>query len=113
MRYPEAYLAGLELFNSGAFWHAHEAWEESWKAEHSATLRLFYKGIIQTTAALVHWQRGNPRGLHLNWTKARAKLVQLPDEVLGLDIPSLVSFMDQFVAVDGAGLDPPRLELRA
>ena len=111
MDYPAHYLAGIDLFNGGSFWHAHEEWEDAWKAEVNPTRRLFYKGIIQTAAALVHWQRGNPRGLHLNWAKARPKLEQLPPEVLGLDIRSLIDHMDRFEAVEGVGLLPPRLEV--
>ena len=111
MAYPASYLAGIELFNQGRFWHAHEEWEEAWKAEDDPAMRLFYKGIIQTAAALVHWQRGNPRGLHLNWAKARPKLIDQPVEVLGLDLPRLIAYMDRFEAAEGKGLPPPQLEV--
>ena len=112
MEYPAHYLAGIELFNHGHFWHAHEEWEDAWKAESDPAVRRFYKGIIQTAAALVHWQRGNPRGLHLNWAKARPKLMDQPAEVLGLDLPRLIAYMDRFEAAEGNGLPPPRLEVR-
>ncbi len=111
MDLPEHFLEGMRLFNAGHYWHAHEAWEDAWKADHNATHKLFYKGIIQTAAALVHWQRGNPRGLHLNWAKARPKLAQLPAVIFELDIPVLIAAMDRFEAVEGAGLPAPRLEL--
>jgi uncharacterized protein len=113
MEYSADYLRGVDLFNDGHFWHAHEAWEDAWKATADPTIRLYYKGIIQTTAALVHWQRGNPRGLQLNWRKARPKLLQLPATVLGLRIGGLVEAMDRFVAVQGRDLEPPRIELQA
>lgn len=106
---PEEYRKGIQLFNDRHFWHAHEAWEEAWLAEHDAQLRLFYKGIIQTAAALVHWQKGNPRGLHLNWAKARAKLAQLPPNVMGLAIAPLIEHMDRFEDAEGQGLVPPSL----
>lgn len=109
--YPDQYLEGIRLFNASHFWHAHEAWEDVWKAEHDPTIRLFYKGIIQTAAALVHWQRGNPRGLHLNWGKARPKLACLPDTMLGLDLRGLIDVMDRFERAEGAGLQPPELQL--
>jgi predicted metal-dependent hydrolase len=98
---PATYLKGIQLFNDSHFWHAHEAWEEAWLAEADPQVRLFYKGIIQTAAALVHWQKGNPRGLHLNWAKARAKLVQLPPEVKGLPLTPLIEYMDRFEAAEG------------
>jgi uncharacterized protein len=111
MHLPETFTAGVALFNNGAFWHAHEEWETAWKATDDPELRRFYKGIIQTAAALVHWQRGNPRGLHLNWGKARAKLVGLPPLMLSIQIPELIVTMDRFTAAEGAGMDPPRLRV--
>jgi predicted metal-dependent hydrolase len=111
MTYPEHYLEGIELFNAGKFWHAHEAWEAAWLAAEDEQLKLFYKGIIQTAAALVHWQKGNPKGLHLNWTKARAKLTQLPPEMMGLGIRKLIVYMDYFSSVDGQGPEPPHFIL--
>jgi predicted metal-dependent hydrolase len=102
----DAYLEGIRLFNEGEFWHAHEQWESCWigSAEPEST---FYKGIIQAAAALVHWKKGNPRGLRRNWEKSRPKLVALPPAMLGLDIRALIADMDRFVI--GSGASPPRL----
>lgn len=110
--YPHPYLAGIELFNNGRFWHAHEEWEAAWLAADDPQIRLFYKGIIQTAAALVHWQKNNPKGLHLNWRKARAKLTALPSEVMGLDLRQLTAAMDRFEQAEGEGLEPPRLIIK-
>jgi uncharacterized protein len=100
------YLEGIRLFNEGEFWHAHEQWEACWlKArEPEAT---FYQGIIQAAAALVHWQRGNPRGLRRNWEKGRPKLVALPPLMFGLDLRALIIDMDRFVSSDGDS--PPKM----
>jgi uncharacterized protein len=113
MDYSHEYLAGLELFNSGRFWHAHEEWETAWKSTHDPQIRLFYKGIIQTAAALVHWQKGNPKGLHRNWAKARAKLIELPPVLMGLDLHALIAVMDRFEQAEGMALDPPQLRLQS
>lgn len=112
MDYPAHYLEGIGLFNDGQYWHAHEAWEDAWKATDDPQTRLYYKGIIQTAAALVHWQRGNPRGLHLNWHKARPKLIALPATMLGLRLAPLIEMMDRFEAADGIDLQPPQLEIQ-
>ena len=102
-----AYLEGIRLFNAGEFWHAHEQWEACWL--HACEPELtFYQGIIQAAAALVHWQRGNTRGLRRNWEKGRPKLVALPPLMLGLDLHALIMAMDRFVAIGGD--TPPRLE---
>jgi predicted metal-dependent hydrolase len=104
------YLEGIRLFNAGEFWHAHEQWEACWlaAAEPEAT---FYKGIIQAAAALVHWQRGNPRGLRRNWEKARPKLTALPAVMKGLDLRALIADMDRFVIADGPRERVPQLHL--
>ena len=106
----DAYLEGIRLFNAGEFWHAHEQWEACWlaAAEPEAT---FYKGIIQAAAALVHWQRGNRRGLRRNWEKARPKLDALPTPMKGLDLRGLIGEMDRFVIADGPPEHVPQLYL--
>lgn len=108
----EEYREGIRLFNAGEFWHAHEQWEACWlrAAQPDAG---FYKGIIQAAAALVHWQRGNPRGLHRNWEKSRPKLAALPPVMRGLDLHALIVDMDHFVAANGVDLPAPQLRLAA
>ena len=104
----EMYLEGIRLFNTEEYWHAHEQWETCWLAsdEPEAT---FYKGIIQAAAALVHWQRSNPRGVKLNWAKSRPKLVALPPMMCGLNLASLIRDMDQFVVSEGQTQVLPRI----
>src|SRR5689334_20727775 len=104
------YLEGIRLFNAGEYWHAHEQWEACWlvAAEPEAT---FYKGIIQAAAALVHWKKGNPRGLRRNWEKGRPKLVALPARLQGLDLRALIADMDRFVIEGGPPGRLPQLAL--
>ena len=104
------YLEGVRLFNDGEFWHAHEQWEACWlvSTEPEST---FYKGIIQAAAALVHWKKGNPRGLRRNWSKGRPKLVALPATMQGLDLRDLIAAMDRFVIADGPPEHVPRMRL--
>ena len=106
----DEYYEGIRLFNMGEFWHAHEQWEACWlrATEPEAT---FYKGIIQAAAALVHWQRGNPRGLQRNRAKSRPKLVGLPPTMNGLNLASFIADMDAFVQRDGLNLPFPRLPM--
>ena len=107
---PQRYLEGVRLFNAGEFWHAHEQWEACWlaSAEPEST---FYKGIIQAAAALVHWKKGNLRGLRRNWEKSRPKLVALPATMQGLDVHALIADMDRFVVAGGSPGHAPQLQL--
>ncbi len=108
MSYPHAYLEGISLFNAGHYWHAHEQWEDCWRAAEGDDAR-FYQAIIQAAAALVKWQQGNRRGMALNWAKSRARLAVLPDTYNGLDLRALREHLDQMVA--GAAIPPPILRL--
>jgi predicted metal-dependent hydrolase len=104
------YVEGIRLFNAGEFWHAHEQWEACWLIAREPE-QTFYQGIIQAAAALVHWQRGNVRGLRRNWEKGRPKLVALPPMMLGLDLHALIADMDRFVQMRAD--TPPRLNYPA
>lgn len=58
---PLAALArGAELFDRGDWWHAHEAWEDGWRAL-TGPHRHYLKGLIQLAAANHHLARGNRR----------------------------------------------------
>jgi predicted metal-dependent hydrolase len=103
--FEEAYREGVRLFNAGQYWHAHEQWEICWRASGEPDAD-FYKGLIQAAAALVHWQRGNPRGLHLNWAKARPRIVALGQSYRSLKIGMFLEAMDRFVLADGSLLVP-------
>ncbi len=47
-----SFVRGARLFDSGAFFEAHEAWEEQWRIETDPVQRQFLQGLIQVAAAL-------------------------------------------------------------
>jgi hypothetical protein len=48
----DAFLWGLDLFNHGYYWEAHEAWEGLWRvADRDGMLRTLFKGLILLSAA--------------------------------------------------------------
>lgn len=50
---------GLDLFNHGYYWEAHEAWEGLWQvADRGAPLRMLFKGLILLSAAGVKIREG-------------------------------------------------------
>jgi len=104
----DPFMVGVQLFNTGSFWEAHEAWEHGWRVSKEPITTL-YKGLIQTAAALVHWQRGNTRGLERNWYKARPKLVAVLALTQLCEIASLITAMDQFVLAHGLAGGMPQL----
>ena len=83
---------GIEHFNEGRFWHAHEDWEALWislKGIASQELIDGVQGIIQVAAMLLNHQRKKARGVVSLWTKSSAKLRPVIDGLFGLDIASL------------------------
>jgi len=58
---------GIDLFNSGRYWDAHEAWEHVWMPDRKGADAGFYKGLIQIAAGCLHYTRHNRRGAINKW----------------------------------------------
>ena len=54
LAYPVEYIAGIDLYNSGEFHAAHDAWEERWMGEVGAQEKLFLQAMIQSAVAFHH-----------------------------------------------------------
>jgi DUF309 family protein family protein len=102
-----------ELFNSGAYWEAHEALETVWRSiikDGDAGAARVWQGLIQAAAALLHQRRGNRHGVTVVGRAALAKLAgpQRPDVEF-----ETVRFRERLARALGAQADPPGLEFRA
>lgn len=51
-------IGGLERYNRGEFFEAHEELETAWREERGP-VRELYRGILQIAVAYVHLERGN------------------------------------------------------
>jgi hypothetical protein len=88
---PEALLQlGVDLYNAGHYWNAHEAWEEVW-LEAPNEQRAFYQGLIQVTAAFVHVTRGEYPGSVRLLQAGIAKLERYAPTYLGIEVEGLVT----------------------
>ncbi len=85
---PAQVIAGLELFNRGAYFEAHEVLELAWRAE-TAPVRELYRGILQVGVAYYHIQRGNYRGALKMFRRASGWLAPFPDECCGINLGHL------------------------
>jgi Domain of unknown function (DUF309) len=72
----EAVREGLEAYERGDFFEAHELLEPAWMGTDDAAERAFLQGLIKLAAAYVHDVRGNPAGIAKNLEGARARLVE-------------------------------------
>jgi predicted metal-dependent hydrolase len=85
------FLLGIELFNCGAFFEAHEAWEEIWRST-APEPRTLFQGLIQVAAAM-HQFRDLHRdtGPRKTLAKARSHLESYAPITCGLDVEHLLA----------------------
>ena len=73
-----AFLWGLDLFNQGYYWEAHEAWEGLWQvADRDGRLRVLFKGLILLSAAGVKIRERRNAAAARHAMRAAALLRQL------------------------------------
>ena len=92
---PAQYLRGIELFNAGKFFESHEVWEEIWLKAEGPERELLH-ALIQSAAALHHFQRGNLKGASRVYLRARGKIETLPQIILRLDTQDFAARIGQF-----------------
>ena len=85
-----AYRHGIELFNKGEFFDAHEVLEEVWRAAPSSE-KKFLQGLIQVAVALHHYSRGNLIGARSLLKRAHRNLSSYPEQHGGI---RLAAFRD-------------------
>lgn len=79
---------GGEEFDAGRFYEAHEEWEHEW-LDSEGVDRSLLQALIQTAAAYVHLQRGNPEAVASLAESARQHLDTVPEGHLGVDVDSV------------------------
>lgn len=86
----ELFEKGVEQFNTGFFFEAHDTWEELWM-ETTGSHRLFYQGLIQTAVGFYHLGNENYKGACSQLTKALAKLEGYLPRYHGIGTAELVT----------------------
>jgi len=107
---------GLEAFNSGHFYDAHEHWEEVWLETQNPD-KMFLQGLIQVAAAFHHYSRANSLGCRNLLHAGLLKLDFFPEEHRGLAIELLRASIRQWLVPLRAGENPvnvpiPHIESR-
>ena len=116
-RTNEGFLFGVDLYNHGYLWEAHEAWEGVWiVSKHDDSQRETLQGLIQCSAAALKLRLEEPRGFAKLSTAGLARLdgvcVEESMPYLGLELRAFVEAYREFVDCDPTGADErPRLEL--
>ncbi len=90
-------LEGIRLFNAAAFFEAHEALEDAWRAT-DHPVRDLYRGLLQVSVSCLHLQRGNLRGAALVRDRSRKWLDKWPPVTAGVHVRALQQSLDAMLA---------------
>jgi hypothetical protein len=83
----DAFARGARLFDAGAFFAAHEAWEELWRVESDEARGRFLQGLIQIAAAFHKLVVvGSVEAAQRLLTKGLAKLDECPSQVAAANL---------------------------
>jgi len=107
--------SGIEAYERGDFFLAHELLEPAWMGTADPAERAYLQGMIKLAAADVHGVRGNPRGVARNLEGALARLRSATDQGYlppdGVDLDRLIAALvvRLTAAQAGAPTDPTDL----
>ena len=101
---------GIDLFNKGEYWHAHEVWEREWTPDRKGSDSGFYKGLIQVAAGCLHYTRHNQRGAINKWRTGADYLRPYLPTHNGVDLAPLVAAVDGYLLAM-PGPDWPQLQM--
>lgn len=85
---PERALIGLEAFNAGRYYEAHEYLEDAWNEDTSPSKEAF-KAVLQVGVAYYQIRRANYPGAIKMFLRARQWLAPLPDTCRGINFAKL------------------------
>jgi predicted metal-dependent hydrolase len=89
-----SYKRGLSLARAGAFFEAHEAFEEAWRAceQHE---RDFFQGLVHVVVSAYQEMRGRPVARERQRVKALTRLAPYAPAHRGLDVELLLLVLER------------------
>ena len=103
----EALARGIEHFNAGRYFQAHESWEEGWHPAPEPE-RDFWQGITQVAVGLVHKGRGNAHGSATLLRRGAQKLQGYGEEHMGLRVGEISRWaFDTADRIERHGVETP------
>jgi len=89
-----AYKTGLRLARAGAYFEAHEAFEEAWRACAPAE-RDFFQGLVHVVVSAYQRGRGRPGAAESQRLKALRRLAPFDPAHRGLDVERLLAALER------------------
>jgi predicted metal-dependent hydrolase len=106
----EKFRRGIEQFNRGEYFTAHETWEEVW-LQTAEPEKTFLQGLIQVTAAYHHYTRENHAGTRSLLAAGLAKLEKFPARHRGCEIERLRAAVRRWIEDLAAKREPGAEEI--
>ena len=114
-----SFRAAVELFNKAHYLAAHELFDELWEAVEGGDSD-FYKGLVQASIALHHFQEGNLEGAAMLYRGHRRSLAGFLPRHGGVDVAAFLEDMQTFLGPvirrekppSVEGVRKPKIELR-
>ena len=92
----------------GAYFEAHEALEDAWRAA-DPTEKDFFQGLVHVTVAWYQAGRGNRVGFERQLAKAQRRLSPFAPAHRGVDLDRVLAQVRS--ASERGSLDPPPIEI--
>ncbi len=89
--------AAIDLFDRGSYLASHELFEELWEQDEGEGAEVF-KGLIQASMCLYHFQKGNLDGARKHYRGHRRCLAPFLPAHLGVDVERLLRDMQNWLA---------------
>ena len=89
-----SYKRGLSLARAGAFFEAHEAFEDAWRACEPQE-RDFFQGLVHVVVSAYQETRGRPVARERQRMKALARLAAYAPVHRGLDVELLLTVLER------------------
>ena len=102
------FLRGVELFNRGEFFDAHEVLEDVWRAAPVGE-KKFLQGMVQIAVAFHHYSTGNRVGMRSVLERAIGNLSEPSGRWNTFDLPGLLISLNDWRACIDKGSEPPAL----
>lgn len=86
----ELFEKGIEYFNTGYYFEAHDTFEEIWMDERGEDVR-FYQGLVQLATGFYHLRMDNLKGAESQLNKGVVKLEKYKPEYRKLELTELLN----------------------
>ena len=100
--YPLEYYEFFVKFNEGDYYTCHDLLEEMWMTDKG---NLFFKGLLQMSVAIYHYEYGNVKGARLMMQAAHDYLQGYRPKHWGIDLEEVYVFIENCLAIFPKDID--------